>query len=214
MAARFLESLSVEEVANSLTHGFGLVLSAAGFIVLLTLAVLHGDGWHIASSIIYGASLVILYGASTCYHGVTSPDLKRKLQVVDHCCIYLLIAGSYTPFALVVLGGTFGAGLLAFVWAFALFGITMKIVFRGRFNAVGVVSYLAMGWIGVFAIQPLYLALGAVPLALLVAGGLSYTIGTIFFGWHSIRHHHAIWHVFVLCGSLLHFLAVALYVMP
>src|SRR6478672_9725444 len=117
------EKLSVEEIANSLTHGFGLVLSLAGFAFLVTLAALNGDRWHIASSIVYGASLVVLYAASTCYHGATIPKLKQRLQVVDHCCIYLLIAGSYTPFALVVLGGAFGTGLLAFVWAFALFGI-------------------------------------------------------------------------------------------
>ena len=208
------EKLSVEEIANSLTHGFGLVLSLAGFAFLVTLAALNGDRWHIASSIVYGASLVVLYAASTCYHGTTIPKLKQRLQVVDHCCIYLLIAGSYTPFALVVLGGALGTGLLAFVWAFALFGIAMKLIFRGRYNAAGVISYLAMGWIGIIAVQPLYLALGAVPLALIIAGGLSYSLGVIFFGWHSIRHHHAIWHVFVLGGSILHFLAVAIYVIP
>lgn len=208
------EKLSVEEIANSLTHGFGLVLSLAGFAFLVTLAALNGDRWHIASSIVYGASLVVLYAASTCYHGTTIPKLKQRLQVVDHCCIYLLIAGSYTPFALVVLGGAFGTGLLAFVWAFALFGIAMKLIFRGRYNAAGVVSYLAMGWVGIIAVQPLYLALGAVPLALILAGGLSYSLGVIFFGWHSIRHHHAIWHVFVLGGSIFHFLAVAIYVIP
>ena len=208
------EKLSVEEIANSLTHGFGLVLSLAGFAFLITLAALNGDRWHIASSIVYGASLVVLYAASTCYHGTTIPKLKQRLQVVDHCCIYLLIAGSYTPFALVVLGGAFGTGLLAFVWAFALFGIAMKLIFRGRYNAAGVISYLAMGWVGIIAVQPLYLALGAVPLALILAGGLSYSLGVIFFGWHSIRHHHAIWHVFVLGGSIFHFLAVAIYVIP
>ncbi len=214
MAAVEREKLSVEEVANLLTHGFGLLLSVAGLIFLVTLAVLHGDGWHIASSVVYGASLVILYAASTCYHGCTEPKLKQRLQLIDHCCIYLLIAGSYTPFALVVLRGGVGIGLAAFVWAFAAFGIAMKIIFRGRFSAAGVVSYLAMGWIGLVAVQPLYLALGFGPLALVVAGGLSYSIGVIFFGWHSIRHHHAIWHVFVLAGSVFHFLAVALYVLP
>lgn len=208
-----LQKLSIEEVANSLTHGFGLVLSVAGFIFLLALAIFKGDVWHIASSIVYGTSLVTLYAASTLYHSAVSPDRKRNLQLFDHCGIYLLIAGSYTPFLLVVLRGSFGFGLLAFVWAFAVFGIAMKIIFRGRFNAVGVVSYLAMGWIGIIAVQPLYLALGGWPLALVVAGGLSYSIGVIFFGWKSIRHHHAIWHGFVLGGSVLHFVAVALFVM-
>ena len=213
MLSAKLEKLSVEEIANSLTHGFGLVLSIAGFLLLISFALHKGDGWQIASSIIYGASLITLYAASTCYHGASSPKLKHTLQLVDHCCIYLLIAGSYTPFALVALGGSLGIGLLAFVWAFAVFGIAMKVIFRGRFSAAGVVSYLAMGWIGVIAIQPLYLALGFMPLALVVAGGISYSLGVIFFGWHSIRHHHAIWHLFVLGGSVFHFLAIAIYVM-
>lgn len=212
IAARF-KDLSVEEVANSLTHGFGLLLSIAGFIFLLTLAILKGDAWHIASSVVYGLSLIILYGASTFYHGTVTPELKHKLQIVDHCCIYLLIAGSYTPFLLVLMRDSFGFSLLAFVWAFAAFGIAMKIIFRRRFNAAGMVSYLAMGWIGIVAVQPLYMALGWIPLALVIAGGLSYTIGTIFFGWHSIRHHHAIWHGFVLGGSVFHFLAIALFVL-
>ncbi len=212
IAARF-NDLSVEEIANSLTHGFGLLLSIAGFIFLVSLAITNGDGWHIASSVVYGLSLVILYAASTVYHGTVRPELKLKLQIVDHCCIYLLIAGSYTPFLLLVIRDSLGLGLLAFVWAFAAFGIAMKIIFGKRFSAVGVVSYLAMGWIGIIAVQPLYLALGGPALALIVAGGLSYTIGVIFFGWHSIRHHHAIWHGFVLGGSIFHFLAISLFVL-
>jgi hemolysin III len=214
MFADRFKQLSIEEMANSLTHGFGLLLSVGGFIFLITLAILKGDAWHIASSIVYGSSLIILYSASTFYHTAISPELKKHLQVIDHCCIYLLIAGSYTPFLLTILRGSFGIGLLAFVWAFAVFGIAMKIIFRGRFNVVGVVSYLAMGWVGVIAVQPLYFALGAVPLALVVAGGISYSIGVIFFGWHGIRHHHAIFHVFVLAGSIIHYLAVVLYVIP
>ncbi|MGH9949130.1 MAG: PAQR family membrane homeostasis protein TrhA [Pyrinomonadaceae bacterium] len=212
MIAARIEKLSVEEVANSLTHGFGLLLSIAGFAFLVWLAAAKGDAWYVASSVVYGSSLVVLYLASTLYHSETAPERKYKLQIVDHCCIYLLIAGSYTPFLLIVMRGSLGFGLLAFVWAFALFGISMKLIFRGRFNAVGVISYLAMGWISVFAIQPLYLALGAKPVALAVAGGLSYSIGVIFFGWKTLKHHHAIWHVFVLGGSVFHFLAIAIYV--
>lgn len=208
-----LRSLSVEELANSLTHGFGLILSIAGFIFLTVLAVINGDGWHIASSIIYGSSLVILYAASTIYHTATDPHWKRRLQILDHCCIYLLIAGSYTPFILIILRNQFGAGILTLVWAAAAFGIAMKLIFRSRFSAIGIALYLIMGWIGVLAVQPLYLALGAAPLALVIAGGLSYTAGLIFFGWHGLRHHHAIFHVFVLAGSILHFVAVAFYVL-
>ena len=208
-----LQLLSVEEVANSLTHGFGLILSLAGFVFLLVLALFKGDGWHLASSIIYGLSLVVLYAASTVYHTATDPVMKMRLQILDHCCIYLLIAGSYTPFILIELRDGFGFVLLAVVWTTAAFGIAMKIIFRARFKAVGIVLYLLMGWLGVVAAPPLYTALGMTPLALVAAGGLSYTAGMIFFGWHSIKHNHAIFHVFVLGGSILHFIAVARYVL-
>lgn len=213
MIATRLRELSAEELANTLTHGLGLVLSVAGFLFLATLAFLYRDAWHIASSIVYGASLVILYAASTVYHSAVTPHRKSFLQLVDHCCIYLLIAGSYTPFLLMVLRNSFGLGLLALVWAIAAFGIAMKIIFRGRFNAVGIAMYLMMGWLGVIAVQPLYFALGLMPLVLVVAGGVSYTLGMIFFGWKSLKHHHAIFHVFVLVGSIMHFIAIAAYVL-
>jgi len=208
-----LQLLSVEEVANSLTHGFGLILSLAGFVFLVALALFKGDGWHLASSIIYGSSLVILYAASTVYHTATDPVMKKRLRVLDHCCIYILIAGSYTPFILIALRDGFGFGLLAVVWTAAAIGIAIKIVFRERFSAIGIVLYLLMGWLGVVAAPPLYAALGMTPLALVAAGGLSYTAGMIFFGWHSIKHNHAIFHVFVLGGSILHFIAIARYVL-
>lgn len=212
MIAAKLRALSVEEAANSLTHGFGLLLSIAGFAFLVILAAFKGDGWHIASSIVYGASLVILYAASTIYHSTTDPVRKKRLQILDHCCIYLLIAGTYTPFVLLLLRNDLGAGILAIVWAAALFGIAMKLVFRLRFSGVGIALYLVMGWIGVIAVQPLYIALGTIPLVLVVGGGVSYTAGMVFFGWHGLRHHHAIFHLFVLAGSILHFYAVAFYV--
>lgn len=211
--AAFAE-LSVEEVANTITHGAGLVLSVIGFIVLLALAVLNGDVWHITSSIVYGASLVVLYAASTFYHSSTTPHRKSFFQLLDHCCIYVLIAGSYTPFLLVVVRTGFGMGMLAFVWAIALFGIVMKVMYRERLKALGIVLYLAMGWLALAVMQPMYEALGLTPMALIVAGGLSYTGGMIFFGWKSIRHHHAIFHVFVLVGSILHYIAIAGYIVP
>lgn len=213
MITAHLKQLSVEEVANTLTHGAGLLLSIVGFAVLATLAIIYGDGWHIASSIVYGASLVILYAASTFYHSAVTPHRKSFLQLVDHCCIYLLIAGSYTPFLLMVMRDSFGLGLLALVWAIAAFGIAMKVIFRERFNAVGIAMYLIMGWLGVVAVQPLYFALGLMPLILVIAGGISYTLGMIFFGWKSLKHHHAIFHVFVLAGSIIHFIAIAGYVL-
>jgi hemolysin III len=209
-----LKELTIEEFANTITHGFGLVLSIAGFLFLVILASVKGDFWYIASSVLYGLSLVTLYAASTFYHSAVSIDQKRILQIVDHCCIYVLIAGSYTPFTLIVLRSGIGEKLFLFVWAFAALGILMKIIFGKRYPIISVLSYLVMGWIGVIAIQPLFAALGFAPIALVVAGGLAYSVGVIFFAWKSIKHHHAIWHVFVLLGSIFHFLAIALYVIP
>jgi len=214
MVSARLRSLSVEELANTLTHGVGLILSVGGFVFLTALAIVNGDIWHVASSIIYGSSLVILYAASTIYHTAIDPLWKRRLQVLDHCCIYLLIAGSYTPFILIILRNEFGARLLIIVWVAAVIGIAMKLIFHSRFfSGVGIALYLVMGWLGVIAAPPLYSALGPTPLALVTAGGLSYTAGMIFFGWHSLRHNHAIFHVFVLVGSIFHFVAVAFYVL-
>ncbi len=214
MIKKHFAKLTVEEVANTLTHGFGLILSVAGLIFLVVLASLKGDILHITSAIIYGLSLIVLYAASTFYHGAISPKAKENLQLLDHCCIYLLIAGSYTPFALIALRGTFGYSLLAFVWLFALVGIVLKVFFHKKFRAASVVSYIVMGWIGVLAVQPLYNALGLMPIGLIVAGGLVYTLGTVFYGWHSLKHHHAVWHLFVLGGSILHFLAISIYIIP
>lgn len=209
-----LKTLPVEEFANTLTHGFGLVLSVAGFLALVVLAGLRGDALVIAGCVVYGLSLVILYAASTMYHSVTSPQLKKTLQIVDHCCIYLLIAGSYTPFGLVIAGESFGRGLLIAIWAFAVVGILTKLIVRDRFPAVNVISYLVMGWLGAFAIQPLFHALGVMPVALTIAGGIAYSLGVIFFPWTSIKHHHAIFHIFILLGSVIHYAAVVMYVIP
>ena len=208
------EKLSIEEIANTVTHGFGLFLSVVGFVFLVFMASVKGDVWHITSSVVYGLSLVVLYAASTFYHSATSPRLKPVLQIVDHCCIYLLIAGSYTPFTLIVLRGTLGYSLFLFAWAFAAAGIFLKIFFGKRFPAASVFSYLLMGWVAVFAVQPLLAALGFLPIALVVAGGIAYSLGVIFFAWERLPHHHAIWHVFVLAGSIFHYLAIAIYVVP
>ena len=214
MIKKQLNKLTIEELANTLTHGFGLILSVAGLIILVISASVYGDVLHIASAIVYGLSLIVLYGASTFYHGATSPKAKENLQLLDHCCIYLLIAGSYTPFTLIALRGTFGYSLLAFVWLFAIIGIALKIFFHKKFRAASVISYVVMGWIGLIAVQPLFLALGIMPIALIVAGGLIYSIGVIFYSWKSLKHHHAVWHLFVLGGSICHFLAIAIYVLP
>ncbi len=209
-----LHYLSVEEFANTLTHGFGLILSIAGFFALVVLAGLRGNPVLIAGVVVYGISLVVLYAASTIYHSTGSEKLKKQLQIVDHCCIYLLIAGSYTPFGLVIAGDSFGRGLLAGMWGFAVVGIVVKLLIGARFPAINVISYLVMGWLGIFAVPPLFNVLGIMPVALAFAGGVAYTLGVIFFPWKSIRHHHAIFHVFVLLGSIIHYVAVVLYILP
>ncbi|MEQ1764428.1 MAG: hemolysin III family protein [Pyrinomonadaceae bacterium] len=214
MERAILKELSVEEFANTVTHGFGLALSVAGFAALVVLASLRGDPLLIVGCVVYGLSLIVLYAASTIYHGTTSAELKHKLQLVDHCCIYLLIAGSYTPFGIILLSGTLGQGLLVLIWTIAVVGIVAKLLMKHRFPAVSVVSYVVMGWLGVFAVQPMLETLGTEAVLLAVAGGLSYTLGVVFFAWQRIRHHHAIFHVFVLAGSILHYAAVVLYVVP
>lgn len=206
--------LPIEEVANAITHGLGLLLSIAGFFVLVVLAALKGEPALIAACVVYGLSLVVLYAASTFYHSVIHHPTKKTLQIVDHCCIYLLIAGSYTPFGLVIAGTSFGRWLMAAVWGFAFVGIAVKLVIRDRWPALNVISYLAMGWLGVFAVQPLFQALGMLPVVLTIAGGVAYSMGVIFFPWKSIRHHHAIFHVFILAGSIIHYAAVVLYIVP
>ena len=212
MIRAHLQELSVEEFANTITHGFGLALSIVGFAVLLVLAGLRGDAISITGCVVYGLSLVTLYAASTMYHSATAPELKEILRVLDHCGIYLLIAGSYTPFGLLILKGPLGQNLLIAIWAFAIIGIVLKLVLRDRLIAIFVISYVIMGWIGVFAIQPLLDAIGIMPIALIVAGGVAYSVGVIFFAWHRLPHNHAIFHVFVLAGSMLHYAAVVLYV--
>jgi hemolysin III len=214
MKRAILKELSVEEFANTVTHGLGLVLSIAGFVALLILAALRDDPVLIAACLVYGISLIVLYAASTIYHGTTSAELKHKLRLVDHCCIYLLIAGSYTPFGIIILNGTRGQSLLALIWLFAVAGIVAKLMFQHRFPVLSVGSYVVMGWLGVFAIQPMLEKLGTQAVMLAVAGGVSYTLGVIFFAWPRLRHHHAIFHLFVLAGSILHYAAVVLYVVP
>jgi hemolysin III len=209
-----LRLLTVEELANTITHGFGFLLSVVGFVVLVILAGLRGDALLITGCVVYGLSLVVLYAASTMYHSTTSSRLKRKMQIADHCGIYLLIAGSYTPFGLIIIDRPLGQNLFFAIWAFALAGVVAKLLMRDRWPAVSVVSYLVMGWLGVVAIPPLMAALGTTAIGLVVAGGIAYSLGVIFFAWNRIPHNHAIFHVFILAGSILHYIAVVLYVVP
>jgi hemolysin III len=203
-----------EEFASTITHGLGLALSVAGLAVLVVLAALRGTAWHIVTCSIYGATLVMLYAASTLYHGVRSPRAKRILRIIDHAAIYLLIAGTYTPFALVNLRGGLGWTLFGLVWGLAAAGIVLKAFHVDRFPIASTLVYLSMGWLVVVAWKPVVAALPGGGLALLLAGGIAYTAGVIFFAAHKLPFNHAIWHLFVLAGSVCHYVAVLLYVLP
>jgi hemolysin III len=205
---------ALEEVANVVTHGVGLVLSLAGFAVLLTLAIVRGGVWHIAGCSVYGLTLVLLYLASTLYHSVSTPRAKHFLKILDHSAIYLLIAGTYTPFTLVNLRGVWGWTLFGLVWSLCVAGVVFKSLFINRLQVVSTILYVVMGWLCVIAIRPLIEIVPLGGLLWLVAGGLLYTAGTAFFGWHRVRYNHAIWHLFVLAGSVCHYFAVIFYVLP
>jgi hemolysin III len=204
----------IEEMASGITHGIGLVLSLVGLFALIILSVMRGNAWHIAGCTTFGITLVLLYAASTLYHTFHTPRLKRILKILDHTAIYLLIAGTYTPFTLVNLRGFWGWTLFSLVWGLSVFGILWKVFHVERFQIVSTLVYLAMGWVVLIAIRPV---LSAVPLrgvVWLVAGGLFYTVGVLFFALKRLPYNHAIWHVFVMAGSICHYFAVMFYVVP
>ncbi|MEI2456318.1 hemolysin III family protein [Lysobacter firmicutimachus] len=203
-----------EEIANALTHGLGATAALAGGSVMITLAALYGDAWQLGSSIVFGISLLLLYLASTLYHAIQHPIVKGRLKVFDHCAIYLLIAGTYTPFTLIGLRGPWGWGLFAAIWGLALAGIVFKLFYTGRFKLLSTLIYIAMGWLVLVAIKPLIQALEPWTLGWLLAGGLCYTLGTVFYHRPSLRYSHAIWHLFVVAGSVCHYIAVLSQVVP
>ena len=203
-----------EELANSITHGLGIALSVAGLVILVVLSAIHGNAWHVVSCAIYGATMILLYTASTLYHSFQNPNVKRIMRVLDHSSIYLLIAGTYTPFTLVTLHGPWGWSLFGVVWGLAMAGIAFKVYFTGRFPKISTIIYVGMGWIAVIAIKPLMDILPTGGLIFLFGGGLSYTFGVIFYVWHKLPYHHAVWHLFVLGGTVLHFFGILFYVVP
>jgi len=203
-----------EEIANSITHGVGALLSIGGLAVLVGFASLRGDAWHIASCSIFGTTLILLYVASTLYHSIPMPDVKVILRMIDHSAIYLLIAGTYTPFLLVNLRGPWGWSLLATIWGIAIVGILLKTTSFGRLPGVSLSLYLAMSWLIIIAIKPMLAVLDRGGLELLLLGGLTYTAGIIFYCWEKLPYSHAIWHLFVLAGSCFHFFAILFYVIP
>jgi hemolysin III len=198
---------------NAWTHLVGVVLAAVGAIWLLVLASLDGSTLKIVSVAVYGFSLVLLYGISTLYHSVQGP-LKPRMRKLDHLSIYLLIAGSYTPFCLVTLQGAWGWTLFGIVWGLAVIGMLQEIKPRSEARVLSIVIYAVMGWIVLVAVKPLLAALGTTGFTWLAAGGVFYTVGILFFAFDSrIRHFHGIWHLFVIAGSLLHFVAILFYVL-
>ena len=203
-----------EEVAHAITHGLGVVLAIAGLCVLVTRAALYGGPEHIIASAVFGSTLVLMYTASTLYHSIPLPRTRHILRVIDHSMIYFLIAGSYTPFTLITLKGPWGWSLFTFTWGLALFGVAFKVLYTGRFERLSLAVYLAMGWAAIVAVKPLMASLPAGGLALMLAGGLTYSGGVLFYVWRRLRYHHAIWHLFVLGGSVLHYFAVLFYVLP
>jgi len=202
-----------EEKLNIFSHGLGVLLSIAALVLLVVRASLYGNVWHIVSFSIYGTSMVLLYSASTIYHNSKKPKIRLRLQIFDHAAIYVLIAGTYTPFTLVTLYGTTGWVMFGITWFFALTGIILKILFTGRFEIASTIMYVLMGWIVVFAIKPLIHNLPFEGLMWLFAGGISYTVGAVLYSIKRIPYNHAIFHVFVLVGSFCHFIAVYFYVL-
>ncbi|ELK3679523.1 hemolysin III family protein [Vibrio fluvialis] len=204
-----------EEVANAISHGIGLILGIVGLVLLLIKAVDHrADALTIVSMSIYGGSMIALFLASTLYHAIPHQNAKRWLKTFDHCAIYLLIAGSYTPFLLVSLRTPLAFGLMIVIWSIALIGIIMKIAFVYRFKRLSLVTYLTMGWLSLIVIYQLALNLDVGGLTLLAAGGVVYSLGVIFYVAKRIPYNHAIWHAFVLAGCACHFLAIYLYIDP
>jgi hemolysin III len=203
-----------EETINAATHGLGVLLGLVGLTVLVVTAVLRGDAWHIASCSIYGATLVLLFTGSTLYHSFRSPRVKHVFRIIDHSSIYLLIAGTYTPFLLVSLRGRWGWSLFGVVWGLALAGIVFQIFFVRRFRLAQTLIYLAMGWLALVAVKPLLERVPMAGLLWLLSGGLFYSLGAVFYLWKRLPFHHGIWHLFVLAGSVCHYFAILFYVIP
>lgn len=207
------QGFSREELANALTHGVGAAAALAAGAVLITLVAIYGDGWQLAGAIVFGVALLLLYTASTLYHAFTNPVLKGRLKVFDHCAIYLLIAGTYTPFTLVGLRGPVGWWLFGTIWTLALAGVVFKLFYTGRFKKLSTLIYIGMGWLVILAVKPMLHALGSAPLLWLLGGGVAYTVGTFFYMRPQLRYSHAIWHGFVILGSVCHYAAVMLHLL-
>lgn len=203
-----------EEIANAITHGLGIVASIVALVLLVVFAARYGTPLHVVSVAIYGTTLILLYTASTLYHSLSNTRACKVFKIIDHCSIYLLIAGTYTPFTLVTLWGPWGWSLFAVVWSIAIVGVALEAFWVHRPKWVSAVIFLAMGWLVIVAIKPLVAALPPLGWQLLLAGGIAYTLGCVFYVLKRVPYMHAVWHLWVLAGSVLHFLAVFLFVLP
>ena len=201
-----------EEIVNSVSHAVGLGLAIAALVLLIVFAVLYGNIWHVVSFSIFGASLVILYLSSTLYHAFAGGKIKQIFRIIDHSAIFVLIAGTYTPITLTLLRDTVGWTIFAIVWGIALFGIVMKAFFIEKFEVLSVVLYVVMGWVIVVAVNPLLDSINTTSLVFLLLGGFLYMSGIVFYAWQK-KYHHAVWHFFVIGGSVCHFFTI-LYILP
>jgi hemolysin III len=206
-------TLSAQDQASAVTSGAGLVAALVGGVILVALAA-RGDDWQLAGASVFAATLLLLYLSSTLYHAATDPVARTRLKVFDHCSIYLLIAGTYTPFTLIALRGHVGWWLFAAIWSLAALGIVFKLFFTGRFKRLSTQVYFAMGWMAIVAIKPVLAALDDWTFGWMLAGGLVYTLGTVFYHRPSMRYSHAVWHLFVIGGSACHYIAVLAQVLP
>lgn len=197
-----------EEIVNAISHGIGMLLSIAGFAILLFCAIKDGNGWRVAGFSVFGTTLILLYLASTLYHSFSLPKVKSLFQIIDHAAIFLLIAGTYTPFMMVNLRGPWGWSFLGVVWGLAVLGVLLKVFYMSRFQKTSMALYIVMGWLCLIPMKQLILHVPHLSLTLLIFGGVSYMIGLIFYAWQRLPYHHAVWHIFVLSGSILHYFSV------
>ncbi|MEJ1236782.1 hemolysin III family protein [Chryseolinea sp. T2] len=201
-------SVNGEEIANAVSHGIGTALAIAGLVLLVVQAAIHGNAWHVTSFTIFGSSMVILYAASTLYHSFVHPGVKRTFRKFDHMSIYLLIAGTYTPFCLTLLNGWIGWSVFGTMWGCAVLGIVFKAIHTGRAEVLSTILYLIMGWAVVIFIKPVYDGMSSIGFTWLLLGGAAYSIGVIFFLLERMKYSHSIWHLFVIGGSVFHFFSV------
>lgn len=203
-----------EEIVNAISHGIATLLSIAGLVIAIVISAIYGNAYSVVSSCVYGVCLIILFLMSTMYHSLTNPKAKKVFKVLDHCSIFLLIAGTYTPFVLVALNGAIGWTMFGIIWGLAIFAIVFNSISVEKFKKINIICCLFMGWLALFTIKPLIENVSLNGIILLVLGGLAYSLGVIFYKMKKIKFMHAVWHIFVMLGSIMHFFSIIKYVLP